>query len=111
MAKHVLMAFTSPVEGKETEYNIWYDEIHFPEIPSVPGIISARRFRTQVVNVYGAPAWKYVAIYEVETDNLGATLKALGETTSEVIAALDQSASGMIVAKEIFSLREESISS
>jgi len=106
MSKHVLVAFTEPVDGQEDTYNEWYNETHIPEILSVPGIISARRFRTKIVNVSGAPAWKYMAIYEVETDDLGGTLKALGETTSEVISALDQSKSGTIVAKEIFSLNE-----
>jgi hypothetical protein len=108
MAKHVLIALTSPVEGKEAEYNSWYNEVHIPEILSVPGITSARRFRIKVAQIPGAPASKYVAIYEVETDNLGATLKALGEVTSEVIEALDQSTSGTVVAKEIFSLLDQS---
>jgi hypothetical protein len=107
MAKHVLIALTSPVEGKEDEYNRWYNEIHIPEILSVPGITSARRFRVKVAQIPGAATAKYVAIYEVETDNLGVTLKALGEATGEVIEALDQSASGTIVAKEIFSLLEQ----
>jgi hypothetical protein len=49
-----------------------------------------------------------MAIYEVETDNLGETLKTLGETTGEVISALDQSKSGTLVAKEIFSSHESS---
>jgi len=106
MARHVLLAFTDPVEGEEESYNSWYNETHIPEILSVPGIISARRFRTKIVNVGGAPAWKYIAIYEVETDNLGQTLKILGETTGEIISALDQSTSGTIVAKEIFSLQQ-----
>jgi len=104
MAKHVLVALTSPAEGRESEYNNWYNDIHIPEILSVPGITSARRFRIQVAKAGGAPAWKYLAIYEVETDNIGETLKALGGATSAVIEALDQSASGTIVGKEIFSL-------
>lgn len=106
MAKHVFIAFTDAVDGQEDLYNAWYNDTHIPEILSVPSIISARRFRTRIVNVSGAPAWRYVALYEVETDNLGATLKALGEATSEVISALDQSKSGTIVAREIFPLLE-----
>jgi len=108
MATHVLLAFTDPVEGQEDAYDAWYNETHIPEILSVPGIVSARRFRTKIVNVGGALTWKYMAIYEVETDNLSETLKTLGETTGEVISALDQSKSGTIVAKEIFSSHEAS---
>ena len=93
MATHVLLAFTDPVEGQEDAYDAWYNETHIPEILSVPGIVSARRFRTKIVNVGGALTWKYMAIYEVETDNLSETLKTLGEATGEVISALDQSKS------------------
>lgn len=106
MAKHVFLGLTSPVDGQEDEYNKWYNETHIPEILSVPGIISARRFKTRIVNAPDAPAWKYICIFEVETDDLGATLKALGAATSAPIAALDASLSGSIVAKEIFALHE-----
>jgi len=106
MAKHVLIAFTNPVEGQEDAYHDWYDTTHISEILSVPGILSARRFKIKMADVKGGPAWKFLAIYEVQTDNLGETLKALGATTGEVISALDQSASGMIVATEFLSRSE-----
>lgn len=111
MAKHVLVALTSPAEGKEVEYNNWYNEVHIPEILSVPGIISARRFRIKVVRAPGSPKWKYLAVYEVETDSIGDTLKSLAEATSAVIEALDQSASGTIVGEEIFSLSRDGVPS
>jgi hypothetical protein len=106
MAKHVLIAFTNPVEGQEDAYHDWYDTTHISEILSVPGILNARRFKIKMADVKGGPAWKFVAIYDVETDNLGETLKTLGATTGEVISALDQSASGMVVATEILSRSE-----
>jgi hypothetical protein len=109
MARHVFLGLTSPVDDQEHEYNEWYNETHIPEILSVPGIISARRFKTKVVHAPGAPAWKYICIFEVETDDLGSTLKALGEATSSPISALDESVSGSIVAKEVFALHESEI--
>jgi hypothetical protein len=109
MAKHVFLGLTSPVEGQEDEYNKWYNETHVPEILSVPGIVSARRFKTKLVVAPGAPAWKYICIFEVETDDLRATLKALEAATSAPVAALDASAAGQIVAKEIFSLHGSDI--
>jgi hypothetical protein len=107
MAKHVLIAFTSPVDGQEDAYHEWYNATHISEILSVPGIVSARRFKIKIADVKGGPAWKFVAIYEVETDDLGETLKTLGATTGEVISALDQSISGTIVATEILSRSED----
>jgi len=106
MAKHVLIAFTNPVAGQEDAYHDWYNTTHISEILSVPGIVSARRFKTKVIDVKGGPAWKFMAIYEVETDNLGETLKTLGATTGEVISALDQATSGTIVATEILARSE-----
>jgi hypothetical protein len=96
---------TSPVEGQDDEYNRWYNESHIPEILSVPGIVSARRFKTKLVLGPGVPSWKYVCIFEVETEDLGGTLKALGKATGAPIAALDASMAGQIVGKEIFSLQ------
>jgi hypothetical protein len=43
----------------EDELNRWYDEAHVPERLSVPGILSARRFRA----IDGAP--RYLALYEL----------------------------------------------
>ena len=28
--KHLLLALTNPVAGKEDEYNKWYDEVAYP---------------------------------------------------------------------------------
>ena len=59
MSDYTLIVFTSPVEGREDEYNKWYDEVHLPEFSSLPGIISGKRY-----NVAGdQPVW--AAIYEL----------------------------------------------
>jgi len=107
MAKHVLIALTNPVEGQEDAYHDWYNTTHISEILSIPGIVNARRFKTKIVDTKGGPTWKFVAIYDVETDNLGETLKALGERTGEVISALDESTSGTIVATETLSRAQD----
>lgn len=44
----------------EEDFNRWYDEEHVAERLSVPGFVSARRFRA----VEGGP--KYLALYELE---------------------------------------------
>ncbi len=53
---------------REQEYNTWYDEIHIPELLALDGIVSARRLRP--VDGKGP----YVAIYELEGDDLQAIL-------------------------------------
>lgn len=45
MASTINLVFSEPPEGvSEDEFNAWYDE-HLSEILSVPGFVSAQRFR------------------------------------------------------------------
>jgi hypothetical protein len=73
MVKGVMVVTTSPAEGREADYNQWYDEEHIPALLSLPGFVSARRFR-----VHGEAAGPtYLAIYELEADDLNAPVAAL----------------------------------
>ena len=60
--EHTLIVFTSPADGREDEYNAWYDDIHLPEFVALPGVIAGRRFK-----VTSAPDDKptYAAVYEL----------------------------------------------
>ena len=44
MASHRLFVFTQPVEGKDAEYNDWYDKIHLKEVLEIEGFVAAQRF-------------------------------------------------------------------
>ncbi len=44
----------------EAEFNRWYEEEHVPERMSIPGFVSARRYRA----IEGEP--EYLALYELE---------------------------------------------
>ena len=39
MAKYMFLPLTSPVAGKEDEFNEWYDKHHLPDVINVPGIL------------------------------------------------------------------------
>ena len=68
--KGVLMVSSAPVDAEsEAEYNAWYGGVHMEEMLTVAGFISARRFRS--VDGKGNP---YVALYEIEADDLQAAL-------------------------------------
>src|SRR5215467_1539777 len=78
MAKYTFVVLTNPVEGKESEYNEWYNTHHVPEVISVPGFVSGQRFRLADTQFdRESKAQRYLAIYEIETDDLAATLKDL----------------------------------
>lgn len=80
MTKHTFVVFTNPVDGKEAAYNDWYDNRHLPDVLDVPGFVSARRFRlSDTQRATGPFPWKYLALYEIETDDLKKTLATLAE--------------------------------
>ena len=69
MAKGIILVESRPSSpDRDQEYNTWYDEVHIPELVALDGFVSARRLRP----VEGDGP--YVAIYEVEADNLQAVL-------------------------------------
>jgi|SRR5271166_5045196 len=79
MAKYTFLALTNPVAGKEAEFNEWYDKHHVPDVVNVPGFVSGQRFRL-ADSQFGAEdskAYKYLALYEIETDDIAATIKEL----------------------------------
>ena len=58
---------------RQAEYNNWYDEVHLAEVCAIDGVVSARRF----VPVDGEGP--FVAIYELEADDLGSVMEQLGK--------------------------------
>lgn len=57
----LLAVWNDITAADEAEFNIWYEEEHFPERLSVPGILTARRYRD-----LSAPL-RYAAIYDTES--------------------------------------------
>jgi hypothetical protein len=80
MAKYTLLVLTNPVEGREDSFNDWYTNTHIKDVVNVPGIVAAQRFKLAGAQLAPAPhPWGYLALYDVETDNLEHTVKALQE--------------------------------
>ncbi|MBD0859792.1 hypothetical protein IA539_00985 [Gordonia sp. zg691] len=79
MTRHVLLVHSNPTPGADHDYNHWYDEVHLPDVLAVPGFVLARRF-VAAPSVHGElPEQQYLAIYEIETDDLPGALRALSE--------------------------------
>jgi len=78
MARHVFVVFTNPVDGKDAAYNDWYDNRHLPDVLDVPGFVSAQRFKLSDTQRAAGPfPWQYLALYQIDTDDLKGTLSAL----------------------------------
>jgi hypothetical protein len=90
MAKYTFVVLTNPVSGKEEEYNKWYNGQHIPDILNIPGFVGAQRFILADHQMGGAPAkHKYLALYEIETDDLAATINELRKRqgTPEIVSS------------------------
>jgi hypothetical protein len=79
MPKYTFVVLTNPTPGKEAEFNRWYNEQHIPDVLQAQGFVAAQRFRladTQMGDDTNKP-YKFLALYEIETDDLAASLKDL----------------------------------
>lgn len=62
MAK--MLVFTNAREGRDEEFNRWYDEIHLPEVLALPVFSGAERFRLAEAQMFAEQRFRYLAIYE-----------------------------------------------
>jgi len=64
MREHVVRVETEA----EVEFNAWYDQEHIPLLSQVPGVLSARRFRT------GEGTHTYVALYHLASPEVSTSV-------------------------------------
>mgnify|MGYP000569075000 CR=1 FL=1 len=82
MAEYKLVVMTSAVEGREDEFNDWYDNEHLGDICALPGFTDASRYELESFGE-NSMGHKYLAIYDMETDDVDATMQnMIGEATS-----------------------------
>jgi hypothetical protein len=60
----LLAVWTDVAPEAEADFNEWYDKEHVPEIVSIPGVLSGRRYQT----LEGGP--KYLALYEMADEKV-----------------------------------------
>lgn len=63
------VVLTNAVDGKDAEFNDWYDNRHLDDVVAVPGLISAQRYQITRQTGDTAATWAYLALYEVDPDN------------------------------------------
>jgi hypothetical protein len=76
MSRHIFAVLTNPVEGREAEFNAWYDNRHVHDILRLPGLVSAQRFRLSPEQSAATP-YRYLVLYEIETNDLAGTIREL----------------------------------
>jgi hypothetical protein len=59
-----MLVFTNAVEGRDDDFNQWYDDVHLTEVLALPEFTGARRFRLAEAQVFDDQQFRYLAIYE-----------------------------------------------
>ncbi|CAH1663837.1 MULTISPECIES: DUF4286 family protein [unclassified Chelatococcus] len=101
--KHLLLVLTNAVEGREEEFNEWYNDRHLDDVLQVPGIVAAQRYKLSAAQRMTPPfPWTYFAIYEIETDDLPNTISTLSSRSGTAIMPLSN---GMHPERQAFVLK------
>ena len=78
MPKYNLIALTNALDGREDEFNDWYTNVHLADVLKLPGVVAAQRFRMSDTQHRAGPFdYGYMAVYEIEIDDVSTTLAAL----------------------------------
>jgi hypothetical protein len=88
MKRHVFFAFTNPAPGREADYNDWQDNEHVPHGLKNPGFVAATRYK--LADAQFAPSEgraQYVTIWEIESDDIAATLAQANERQKTAVYA------------------------
>ena len=89
--KTYYLVYSNPVEGMDEEYNQWYNEVHLKEVLQIEGFNAAQRFELSPVQLVEEQEYKYLAMYEVDSDDVEGTKERLIAAASwlDISPALD----------------------
>jgi hypothetical protein len=72
------MVFSNPVEGREDDFNTWYDKEHLDDLLAIDGFKAAQRYRLAALGPgQDEPTYRYAAVYEAEGDDAAAAHEKL----------------------------------
>jgi hypothetical protein len=80
--KHIVAVLTEPSEGKEDEFNDYYENLHLDEVLKSTKWESAQRFKLSDQVGLTCPH-EYLALYEVEADKSEDVLRILNQTRAQ----------------------------
>lgn len=84
MAKHILCAFTNPIDGRDDEFNQWYDNVAYPTYKSLPGLVPLGRFKAaDVPHMFPfqrSNDYQYLSLYYFEAEDPAAYMEEIKAT-------------------------------
>lgn len=82
MTKWVLTVYSDCASlSREKEFNEWYDKIHLPDVLKIPGFRRATRYVNTDPKIESG---KFLAIYEIESEDIQKTMEVVGKTVAEL---------------------------
>ncbi len=82
MATYLVVVLSNPVEGREDEFNEWYEHTHLDEVLRSAGFRSAQRFHLDAQAGH-ASSHDYLALYETEGDSAAEVIERLNATRGQ----------------------------
>lgn len=79
MERYIFVVLTNAVVDEEDAYNDWYNNRHLPDVMACNGFVAAQRFKLTDMEPEQSFSHRYLAIYEVETDDVAKSNEALTE--------------------------------
>jgi hypothetical protein len=63
------MVASNAVDGRDEEFNEWYDNVHVHDICSIDGVLGATRY--EIESDDSSVPHRYLAVYELDRDQAG----------------------------------------
>ncbi len=76
MPNYKMIVMSRPLDGREVEYDDWYQNFHLAQVVAIPGFKSAQRFR-MASRLGAGEVWPFLAIYEIETDDIDTVVREI----------------------------------
>ncbi len=98
MATGAMVVFSNPTEGREDEYNDWYDNTHLPEVCALDGVVGAARYQLAAEDPNAAH--RYLAIYELDQPGdvvMANLMEGMNHGKVNMSDAIDLSTTSMVV--------------
>lgn len=87
--KYTFLVLTNAADSQDEAFNAWYDNTHIPDVLRVPGFVAAQRFKLADTTPPQAFGHRYLALYELETDDLEGSRQALADAAGTSAMVLD----------------------
>lgn len=84
MAKWLLLVESHCADpAREDEFHDWYDKIHIRDILKTKGFVKATRYELQTVTKSAGGRDKFLAIYEIEAEDMDAVMARHSENMKQ----------------------------